>query len=205
MQFRFTNLQCVSCTGGALGDTPSAFVADGNSITAGQGVATPYTGLMALNLLWNISNLGVPGETLTTMIANAPANVYPKLISKQKNIVVLEGGENDLVGGQTPTQVYNSMVTYCTNLKAAVTGAKCLVWTVLSRVGLDTQKNSVNALILADTTHFDGVVNFTGTPLGVDGGYANTTYFQSDQIHPTQFAVTTIEAPSVSAVVNMLP
>lgn len=137
------------------------------------------------------------------MIANQTANVFPKFKVGQSNLAVLECGENDIIQGATPTQVYNSMVTYCTNVRAQL-GAKCIVWTVLSWNGHDSDKNATNALILADTTHFDGVVNYTGTPLGCDGCFNDSTYFQADKQHPTGFAIQTIEGPQVSAVVNAL-
>jgi hypothetical protein len=178
-------------------------MADGDSITAGAGATTPYTEMMTLTLPWNIINFGVPGETCTTMINNAPTNIDIRFKVGFKNVVVLECGENDAAHGDTAAQIYARMQTYC-NARHAV-GWKCVIWTMLSRVGFDTEKNAINTLLANDHSFTDGLIDFTGTPLGIDGGYSNLTYFQSDQIHPTQFAINTIEAPQVAAVVNVLP
>jgi trimeric autotransporter adhesin len=178
-------------------------MADGDSITAGSGASTPYTDHMTLTLPWNIINWGVPGETCLTMIQNAPNNIDSKFRAGDKNVVVLQCGENDAAGGATAAQIYARMQTYCNARHAA--GFKCLVWTEISRVGFDTEKNAINSLLASDHSFTDGLIDFTGTPLGVDGGYSNLTYFQSDQIHPNQFSINTIEAPTVAAVVNALP
>ena len=81
-------------------------------------------------------------------------------------------------------------------------GWKVIAVTTLSHQGFDSVIEAYNALILADTTHFDGIVNFTAAPLGCSGCSTNTTYFQTDTLHPTQFAVTSIIAPGISSIVN---
>lgn len=181
------------------------FVADGDSITAGKGAPPPYTSSLTLNHQadWIIFNLGVSGETLTTMIANAPQAVDTKFQAGNKNIVFIEGGQNDFIAGQTATQVYNSFVTYCSARRAV--GWKCVPWTMISSQTVPTTfRNSVNALLLADTTNFDGHVDLTGTVLGCDLCWQDTTWFQSDGVHPTQLGISTVEAPQVSAAANVI-
>lgn len=137
------------------------------------------------------------------MLANAPTVVDPLYqpgIGKT-NVVIIWGGSNDIAnGGVNPTTVYNDLVSYC-NARHAV-GWKVVVVTMLSRVGFDTQKNTYNNLILANWMTFaDGLVDFTKTPLGVDGGYANTGYFV-DGVHPNANTDATIIAPMIGAVIN---
>lgn len=86
---------------------------------------------------------------------------------------------------------------------AHATGFKVITATMASRSCCDVQKDVLNPLILANTGGTFGaagvadyIVDFTGTPLGCDGCYANTTYFTGDQIHPTMFSRQTIEAPA---------
>lgn len=73
---------------------------------------------------------------------------------------------------------------------------------MLSRNGNDAGKNAYNALILANWSTFaDGLVDYTSTVLGVDGGYADTTYFLPGGIHPNQFSQNTIILPATQSVI----
>lgn len=106
---------------------------------------------------------------------------------------------NDVASGSTPSQAYANLTSY---IRAAhATGFKVITATMISRVGQDANKNALNTLILANTAGADFIVDFTGTPLGCDGCYANTTYFTGDEIHPSLFSRQTIEAPAFQAAV----
>lgn len=181
--------------------SPANLIAIGDSITAGFNNLDAYTNLMPLTSYhFSISNMGIFGETMATMLADFSTQVTPNLKAGQPNVIVVWGGTNDIAAGATASSVYANIVSYCANVHSA--GALCIVPTMLSRNGFDTQKNSLNALILANTAGADGIANFTGTPLGIDGGYTNTTWFQADGIHPTQAAITTYEAPVITSTVN---
>lgn len=157
---------------------------------------------MTVNENWLFINLGVSGETLATMLANAPTAVDPLYTHGVKDLVVIWGGTNDLDDGSTVASVYANLTSYVAARHAV--GWKVIVPTMLSRIGLDTQKNAFNALILANSAGADGIADFTGTPLGCDGCYANTTWFQSDGVHPTALGVTTYESPVISKATNVL-
>jgi lysophospholipase L1-like esterase len=182
-------------------------VADGDSITIGfqnSGPFTPYTSYLNLNNSpWFILNNGVSGETLAAMLSSAPTAVDPFYgPSGTGNCVVIWGGTNDITEGATPADTYANLVAYVAARHAV--GWKVIVPTMLSRVGEDAEKNEYNALILANTAGADAIVDFTQTPLGIDGGYSNPTYFDTGGIHPTLFSVTTIEAPYIQAAINSL-
>lgn len=126
------------------------------------------------------------------------------------NYVGLWAGTNDFQqAGATVATVYANLTFYVTAVHNA--GGKVIVATMLSRTGsnpvgletLDTDKNNYNALILANTAGADGIVDFTGTLLGCDGCYSNTTWF-TDGVHPTQAGITTYEVPLFSAAINAL-
>lgn len=179
-----------------------------------MGALNPYTSSLTLNggtVNWSITNKGIAGETLATMLANAPTAIDPLFNSKlPRNVLVLEGGTNDIATAHTPASVYANMTAYIAARHAV--GWTVVVWTMLSRVGWDITKDQLNTLILANSGgtqgaagKWDGIVDETGTPLGIDGGYLNTLWFQPDEIHPTSPGVTTYEAPPVSAAVNALP
>jgi lysophospholipase L1-like esterase len=181
---------------------PDVLVADGDSITVGAGTPTPYSKQLTLTHSYLIFNTAVTGETLTTMYANAPTVVDP-LFGTRRSVVVIWGGTNDLGDGTTAAVVYSTMQNYCAARQAK--GWRCVIATMLSRVSLDARKNDLNNLIEANHSWADGLADFTGTALGCDGCYANSTYFQADGIHPVESAISSIEAPTISAAVNALP
>lgn len=187
-------------------------VCDGDSITFGIGVTLAYPEQLNLNSPWSIQNIGINAETLNTMLTNAPSTVDTYFISGRTNLVVIWGGTNDFGQGATVASVYSTLQSYCTGRRSA--GFKVIVVTMLSRVGnnptggetLDADKNAYNALIRANWASFsDGLADVAANSnLGADGAYANSTYFQGDEIHPTQLSVTTISAPIISTAINAL-
>lgn len=172
----------------------------------GFGATTPYTSLLTLSGNWAIFNDGVGGQTLAFMLSHFNTSVAPYYNrTSPKSVIVLEAITNDFAANPslTATQAYSLFTQYIA--AAHQVGFKVVVWTMLSRVNLDTQKNAINTLILGNAAGADGLVDMTGTNLGCDGCYSNATFFQADGIHPTQNSITTIEAPKVSTAVNALP
>lgn len=149
-----------------------------------------------------INNVAVDGSTIVQLLASYPTKVAQFYHGNAHDDVSIWASTNDIASGATPAQAYANLTSY---IQAAhATGFKVITATMLSRVGLDTQKNALNSLILANTAGADGIVDFTATPLGIDGGYANPTYFTGDFIHPTLFSRQTIEAPAFQAAVLAL-
>ncbi len=179
-------------------------VSDGDSITAGFGGVKPYPGSITFSSPWRVINVATFNQTLANDLANAPTAVDVWFRTGGKNLSVIWAGTNDISdSGTSPADTYALLVSYCNARKAK--GFKCVVATMLSRVNNDAGKNAYNALILANWPTFaDGVVDFSGTPLGVDGGYANTTYFLNGGIHPNQFATDTIIDPAFQSVISGL-
>jgi GDSL-like Lipase/Acylhydrolase family len=175
----------------------------GDSITAGFGESTPYTTQLTLpnNSGWFYNNRGIPGQTLSTILSNT-TSYYP--VGQNYSVAVLWAGTNDISGGATAATVFANMQTMYSNLKSQ--GYTYVVTcTMLSRSGQDTGKNALNALILASpSTVGDAIASFVGTPLGVDGGSSNLTWFQADGIHPTQAGINTYEVPVIQAALNTL-
>lgn len=150
---------------------------------------------------WNITNKGVAGETMATMLANYSTNIAPLFdASATKNILVLEACTNDLDAGRTPAQCYADMTSYVT--LAHATGFKILIWTMLSNVNIETQRQALNTFIIGNTAGADGIINYNSTVLGAVNGYTSTTWFQSDKVHPTFNGVSSIEAPVAAIVIN---
>jgi hypothetical protein len=181
---------------------PNVLVADGDSITVGFGVTTPWPQLLSINGSnpWNIVNVAVNGETLATMLANAAADVDPLYVSGVGNICVIWGGTNDIADGATAIATYANLTSYIA--ARHVVGWKVITITMLSRVSVSN--TAYNALILANTAGADAVVNLSGEPLGSPTDYSNTTYFQVGGIHPTTLSVDTIIAPAINTAINSL-
>lgn len=195
----------------------SIIYCDGDSITVGYpGLPNPYPTLLSpVGAPWFIINGGVTGRTLATMYADGASAVDPDYSAGQRNIDVIWGGTNDfVVNGSTPAAVYAILQEYCAARRAV--GWKVIVVTMISRYfpggnpvsgeSIDADKDAYNALIRANWSTFaDGLADVAANPnLGADGAYANLTYFQADQVHPTQFSITNIEAPIIGGAVNLL-
>ena len=126
-------------------------------------------------------------------------------------VAVVFAGTNDFGAGYgaPASQVFSYMMGEVSTLKSA--GCRVFVGTMLSRGGtdasgstsFDSDKDGYDALILeqAQALGADGVIDFAAIPqLGADGAYAGS-YFQSDQVHPTQ-AGQALLAAAASNVLN---
>jgi lysophospholipase L1-like esterase len=169
----------------------------GDSITAGLGVATPYCSSLSLTNQPNyrIVNWGIPGVSLNAIAGSEPNRVAPQCASTAgPAVAIVFAGTNDLSSYTIqPMDALSSLAAETQILKNA--GCKVFVGTMLSRGGgggtgpFDTLKDTYDALILSRARVFgaDGIVDFAANPnLGADGANANATYFQGDNIHPTQ-------------------
>jgi len=182
-------------------------IADGDSFSTTFGGVTPWPSEVTLTRgPWTVTNIAVPGETLQTMLANAPSHVDSIYNTNYlRNVVVLWGGQNDLATGRTPAQIYSDMQSYCNARHAVSSTFFCVVATMPAfNPSFDAGKNTFNNLLLANHSWADALVDFTGTPLGCDGCSSNPTYYMPNA-HPTQFAIDNVEVPAFNSAVNGLP
>jgi trimeric autotransporter adhesin len=162
----------------------------GDSITQGAGASTPWPSLLALTNQprYTTTNWGVSGALLQSITGSEPSRVGQRcLATSGPSIAIVFAGMNDLHSGLTVSATIASMAGEIQTLKLA--GCRVFVGTMLSRAGVDAQKDAYDAMILgqAKADGADGVIDFAANPLlGADGAYKNTTYFNADQIHPTQ-------------------
>jgi len=181
---------------------------DGDSITSGLGVTTPWPLLLTLNpqgLQWSVNNQARPGTgIIADLYPNATTAIDPMYRpTADRNGSVIFAGTNDISGsGKTAAQTWGGLRGWCSGRRTV--GFKTFTSTMLSRVSNDANKNLLNAQIRQfGTTACDYVVDLGGTTaLGADGANANTVYYQVDGIHPTQTSDTNIIAPVVSRQVN---
>lgn len=209
-------LQAASGNSGAGSSDQAVF--DGDSITAGQGITTPWPSLLNLmsttsNLAWNIYNQGLTGEPIGNLLGTSNGFLVNGdyavdlgyRFSAQRNTVVFWGGTNDVFGSSSPApQTYANLKQYCLARKAA--GWRVGVVTMISRVNAtgDAAKDFLDGYIRQNWPTFaDYLIDIGGTTqIGADGSFANTTYFQVDATHPNQNGADNIVAPLISRGVN---
>lgn len=185
-------------------------VADGDSLTFGAGVPvayppqlTPKVKSVVLGMIWGITNSGVNGQFLSTMVANAAANIDPLYDPNvRNNVVIIWGGINDLASSVTPATCYTNLQTYCAARHAV--GWKVLVVTLPSNKFVDNTRGQLNTLLRSNHSFADGLVDFIGSPLDTVGGWSNTTWFQSDGIHPNEAGIQTYELPTFNPAINLI-
>jgi len=181
--------------------TNGALNVAGDSITFGYPNLTPYSALLSLQNppTTGINNWGISGITMEAIAGSEDNRVGPLCHSSTGPAVYsIFAGTNDFlnIGPSTPQSVFASLTDDIQKMKSA--GCRVGVLTMISRGGngagnggatLDTDKKAYNALILngAKSAGADFIVDVAANPnLGADGANGNSTYFQSDDIHPTQ-------------------
>ena len=191
-------------------------VADGDSITYGDGIPSPYTDAIYTTegTVPCIANLGASykgvgaatalpssGGNVESMLTTGTSVVDPLFVGGIKNIDVIWGCTNDIaLDSRTPAQCNTDLTSYITARHAA--GWKVVLVQTLSRGTTDTLMQYLNNLT-ASGTGADEVVTLNHALTGT-GAYANLTLFQSNQVHPTQFAQSSLIAPAISAAINAL-
>lgn len=191
----------------------NSLILQGDSITLGQYCNPIWGSILSLNgENWSEANVAIgsqcldadPASTnLLSMITIAPTSVdYLYSAELKQNIVVIWGGTNDIgLNGSSASSVYASLQTYCAARQAA--GFKVIVMPMCSRTSVDASIQAFNALLAANHSFADGIVNLPATLTGL-GAYVNTTYFNADGVHPNQNSATNIIAPAVSVAINAM-
>jgi lysophospholipase L1-like esterase len=127
-------------------------------------------------------------STNTLQTAAIAGDVAPLVRSQAAaNRVVVWGGVNDYqLGAYSPSETFGRLRRICKILSAA--GWEPYICTEISATGYDTQKNALNALILASGTagwagFANGVIRLDSTALGTDGAFAGANF--DDGLHPS--------------------
>jgi lysophospholipase L1-like esterase len=178
-------------------------VCDGDSITSGVGVSIPWSSSLAPKAgRWKVTNLGIPGQFISTMRRNAPRKVDALFISEADNIVIVWAGSNDLAfGGSTPRRAYEDIRSYALDRKNR--GWKVIVVGAVSRNGCDDKIEELDRLLIDNHSFADQFVSLPAS-LTAPGAFKNAALFQSEGIHPNQFAVSTLIAPEINSAVRNL-
>ena len=188
----------------AVANVVNNVVWHGDSLTYGQngsgaggtGATRIATVLSAMGPMWRGSNQGVAGQTLTQMAAQLGSVVNGLYdASKVSNLLIVQGGHNDIGQGASAATVIARIETYvatalaahpwrivwCTELPAAYPGVYPATF--------DTVRDAVNAWMRLNWQSIGiGVLADVALDarMGLDGCEYNGTYFSgSDFTHPT--------------------
>jgi len=152
-----------------------------------------------------VTTSGPQGGTMESMLTSSTDVIDGLYQTGKINILVMDGGTNDIGLGRTYSQVLTDLQSWVTARKAAHPW-KIVIVPMASRgpstgTQLDFPAKAVNAG-LSTLTGVDAIVNY---PQGIIGSGAafDTNLFLSDQLHPTQLAGI-IEGDAVSAAINSL-
>jgi hypothetical protein len=199
--------------GSGAGATPVNLVLAGDSQTrGGTAGSTPLsTPISTYNPLLFVTNKGIDGDTVATMITEGPTVIDTLFVPGATNILHMWAGTNDMCSaGATPAATFANLQTYVNARKAV--GWKVVIGTMLSRTGTnpiggetcDADAVTYNALIRASS--FASAVNDFGANLeiGPSGKFSNATFFVADGIHPNSLTVNNILGPTVYSSVMTL-
>jgi hypothetical protein len=186
------------------------YVADGDSITAGIGT-TEYPFNVTLNGTWAaISRAWTATPTSAMMLgggATSPDILFQSTAAQ--NVLTAAIGTNDLRAGTLVPVLEENLVAYARARRAL--GWKLVLGTIptstpTSNDFTDANKDLYNNYLRQNWTLFaDGLADFAADPnFGADGVYTNSTYFQSDNIHPTQGTAYNIQTPVAQHAINRL-
>lgn len=175
-------------------DPTQRVIFDGDSLTGGNTGTAPaktYTDrvLAALTGATDAYNLGISGQTVVQLAADASAQVDPLVDeSLAQNVVVVWVGTNDLTNGDAAATVYANLVAYCQARQAA--GFEVVVLTALPRgasAPFETARQTFNASIRTNWATFADALADVGadSTIGEPGDQNNTTYYSGDAIHMT--------------------
>ncbi len=168
-------------------------VFDGDSLTAGSTATDPYPSQVMREFHPEVYwvNLGIGGQKLSDMLANAPSKVDPLYQSKLgRNVVVVWGGTNDIRHwNHKPAAVFQHLRQYCLGRREQ--GYTVVVMTLLPRSDGDYpetfefDRQQVNTMIRQSWTGFaDALVDVGSDPLiGLAGCETDPRFYSPDRVH----------------------
>lgn len=188
----------------SIWSTKSVIHTQGDSITCCSGAITTqwYPTLLSVNSGYSsVVNEGEPGFPVMSFAEAARWRDTPACNSGgQPSLITIFGGTNDGLFGATAQVTFNAIQSDVNVLKSA--GCQVGVATMLSRTALDTFKDQLNPLIRAGAANGGYfLIDTASSPnLGCDGCNTNTTYFNTDDTHPTNAGQTILGAEFSNAI-----
>lgn len=201
----------IGANGYRIGTTTNAvpIVFDGDSLTYGNGgTGAPYNSYITFPTFNGIPitsyNIAVPSITTQEAFRITPRNLNPKYSSNSgMNMTVIWLGTNNCSTGDSASTTFSYLKEFGRHQQSL--GWNVIMLTMISRVGNEPCKNSLNSLIRANWPEFaNGLADVAADPnLGADGAYLNLTYFNADQVHLNDTGYMLV-ASIVQPVINFL-
>jgi lysophospholipase L1-like esterase len=188
-------------------------VFDGDSLTAGSTATDPYPSQLMRGFHSDVKwvNLGIGGQRVQDMLANASSKVDPLYGAERgQNVVVIWGGTNDIRHwAHPPGVVYSQLREYCLGRRAA--GYTVVVLTMLPRTdgvipeGLEADRQAFNRMIRATWPGFADALVDVGCDrlIGLPGCERDTRLFSPDLVHLNNTGLS-IVAGRVNQILSML-
>lgn len=181
---------------------PSLVIFDGDSLTASAtGGGTAYPSHVAVSLVNAMPiNVGVGGQSLVDMNADAVTEVDTKFSAAVTSVVCAWGGTNDLTLVTDPDgpAVYGRYVTYCTARQAA--GFQVVAFTLTPRTGLSASRQTAldyfNTQLRANWATYADVLLDVGALPELDDA-TDVTYY-ADGLHQTDAGPAVIKCGTAS-------
>ena len=184
----------------------------GDSLTYGQNGSNPGTTsatrlaqvINALGPIWQARNYGNPGHTISQMISELTATVNGYYdATKQNNILVVQGGHNDIGGGGlTAAQVIANIGTYLQTALAAHPWK--IIWSTQPPAqypgaypaNFDSIRDTINAYMrlnwqsLGIAALSDFALDFR---MGLDGCEYNSTYYSGTDFTQPNYSLPEVD------------
>ncbi len=172
---------------------PLVLLFDGDSVSRGSGVADADSPSHQIAHLIDgpvrILNVAVPGQPVSASLADFPVTVAPHFDPNGRaNIIAFHGGDNDIAGGRTAAQAYDSLRRYIAIAHAQ--GWKVIVSNELGRPDwTDAQQAELaeyNRLELGNAAGADAVIDYASMPGMSDlAGRERSGLYGPDHVHPS--------------------
>lgn len=192
----------------------------GQNASSGQGttVGPVYPGVVMTQLqggnsFYSSVNLGIGGETLSSMLAAEAGEIQPQFDATQDyNILVIEAGINDMGGGASAASVWANMVTYVSNAQGYGFLPIIQLTTPSAYSGYVTNTNEVrdqfNDLIRSNwkSTKAVAISDIAAdSRIGWSGDETNATYYNgSDLTHLTDAGYAIVAAYATQAIQSVI-
>jgi hypothetical protein len=192
---------------------PNRMIFEGSSTIQGYGLTDPVSqsfpaqaGFL-LGSSWNTTNYGLGGTKYSDIINTSPKTTYWQRNSLLvQDVIFCLSGQNDIAAGLTGAQTWTLCQTWASGIKAI--GFKLVIGTIFAQnrgTTWDTERLAFNTLLKASSGVCDAVADFASDSIiGSASNTSNTTYYQADQVHLTEYGVKTCLLPYFLTAVKLI-
>ena len=180
-----------------------------DSRTAGSGLTTQKPWINNLSLTdptYTVTNPSIRGATLYDTLAMYDLLLAPQIqANTAPTIEIFWGGVNDFATSTLPSATIAASMQGLV-AKAKALGARVIVATEISSVYGDQPKAGLDTLLRANALAWgaDNLVDLATIPqIGADGAY-QSSYFNSDHLHPNDSAEPLITAAMTNSINELL-